>query len=68
MTPQEWREVMAYVGHHRTSSAPFEQIHGGRISAEQLSHAADIVGPLAEVGVTWWIEDVSPWRFGFPWE
>jgi alkanesulfonate monooxygenase SsuD/methylene tetrahydromethanopterin reductase-like flavin-dependent oxidoreductase (luciferase family) len=68
MSPQEWREAMAYIAEHRSSDAPFEQIHGGRMSSDELAHAADIVGPLAEAGVTWWIEDVSPGRYGFSYE
>lgn len=68
MTPQDWREALTYIKQHRTSNEPFEAVHAGRLPEGKLTHVTDVIGPYADVGVTWWIEDVSPWRFGYSWE
>jgi alkanesulfonate monooxygenase SsuD/methylene tetrahydromethanopterin reductase-like flavin-dependent oxidoreductase (luciferase family) len=68
ITPDEWRELLAYVQAHRTSSAPFDAVHSGTTPGDNLTQAAEIVQPYAEAGVTWWIEPVDPWRFGWSFE
>lgn len=68
MTPILWKDVLAYIAEHRTATTAFDAVHGGRVPDEQWRHAGEVVLPYAEVGVTWWIEDVSPWRFGHSWE
>jgi alkanesulfonate monooxygenase SsuD/methylene tetrahydromethanopterin reductase-like flavin-dependent oxidoreductase (luciferase family) len=68
MQPDDWREVWRYIQQHRTTDAPFDLVHGGSLSDEQWAKAASIITPYAEAGVTWWVEDVSPWRFGHSWE
>jgi alkanesulfonate monooxygenase SsuD/methylene tetrahydromethanopterin reductase-like flavin-dependent oxidoreductase (luciferase family) len=68
MTPDTWREALDIIKSHRTSDAPFDVVHGGRVPQDQWRKAADFVAPYAEAGVTWWIEDASPWRFDHSWE
>ncbi|MBX3063743.1 MAG: LLM class flavin-dependent oxidoreductase [Anaerolineae bacterium] len=68
MTPQDWREVWSYISQQRPTDAPFDLVNGGRVPDDQWMHASSVIEPYAEVGVTWWIEDVSPWRFGHSWE
>lgn len=64
----EWREIMAYIGQHRTSSDPFDFVHAGTTTG--TDHAADaaLVASYADLGITWWIENIDPWRFGQGWE
>ncbi|MEV0889808.1 LLM class flavin-dependent oxidoreductase [Promicromonospora sp. NPDC050262] len=58
-TPDEVREVTAYVAEHRTAEGPadvarpFDVVVGGLTTPEA---AADVVGPLAAAGATWWDE------------
>jgi alkanesulfonate monooxygenase SsuD/methylene tetrahydromethanopterin reductase-like flavin-dependent oxidoreductase (luciferase family) len=52
-TPEEVRDVAAYVGEHRAGSDSFDLVAGGRTTPEA---AADVVGPLAAAGATWWDE------------
>lgn len=69
-TPGEVREVTEYVAEHRATAVPdgvlssdgavaagavgpFEVVVGGLTTPEV---AADVVGPLAEAGATWWDE------------
>jgi alkanesulfonate monooxygenase SsuD/methylene tetrahydromethanopterin reductase-like flavin-dependent oxidoreductase (luciferase family) len=68
ITPAEWREILDYVQQHRTSTAPFDAVHSGATPGDKPEEAAAIVEPYAEAGVTWWIEPVDPWRFGWSFE
>ena len=68
ITPDEWRELLAYVHTHRTSTEPFDAVHSGATPGNDLTHAAALVEPYARAGVTWWIESVDPWRFGWSFE
>ena len=68
MTPQDWRESLTYIQQQRTVNTHFDLVHGGRIPDQHWHRAAPLIEPYSEVGVTWWIEDVSPWRFGASWE
>jgi len=68
ITPDEWKELLAYIQSHRTSTTPFEAVHSMPTSGDNLNQAAEIVTPYAEAGVTWWIEPVDPWRFGWSFE
>ena len=68
ITPAEWREILAYVQEHRTSSAPLDAVHSGPTPVDNPAEAAAIVEPYADAGVTWWIEPVDPWLFGWSYE
>jgi alkanesulfonate monooxygenase SsuD/methylene tetrahydromethanopterin reductase-like flavin-dependent oxidoreductase (luciferase family) len=64
LTPQEWREILAYIGQHRSSSSPFAVVHSGATPGDDLAKAAALIEPYREAGVNWWMEPVDPWRFG----
>jgi alkanesulfonate monooxygenase SsuD/methylene tetrahydromethanopterin reductase-like flavin-dependent oxidoreductase (luciferase family) len=68
ITPEEWSELLAYVQEHRTRRAPFDAVHSGATPGDNPSQAAELVEPYAQAGVTWWIEPVDPWRFGWSFE
>ncbi len=68
MTPETWKEALAYIHDHRTTTTPFDAVNGGKVPDDKWHEASAIILPYAEVGVTWWVDDVSPWRFGHPWE
>jgi alkanesulfonate monooxygenase SsuD/methylene tetrahydromethanopterin reductase-like flavin-dependent oxidoreductase (luciferase family) len=68
LTPAESQELLAYVQQHRTSTAAFDAVHSGATPGDQPGEAVQIVAPYADVGVTWWIEPVDPWRFGWSFE
>jgi alkanesulfonate monooxygenase SsuD/methylene tetrahydromethanopterin reductase-like flavin-dependent oxidoreductase (luciferase family) len=68
ITPDEWRELLAYVQEHHTSTTPFDAVHSAPTPGDHLKHAAEIVEPYTKAGVTWWIEPVDPWRFGWSYE
>ena len=45
-----------------------EEMNLRAVPLEAWQKAGDVIQPYAQAGVTWWIEDVSPWRFGNSWE
>ena len=68
ISPDEWRELLAYVQKHRSGSTPFDAVHSGATPGDDLAQAAELIEPYANAGVTWWIEPVDPWRFGWSFE
>lgn len=68
ITPDEWRELLAYVQAHRTHNTPFDAVHSAATPGDNPTQAAKMVEPYVEAGVTWWIEPVDPWRFGWSFE
>ena len=68
ITPEEWRELLAYIQKFRTSTTPFDAVHSGATPGDNVAQAVEIIQPYADVGVTWWIEPVDPWRFGWSYE
>jgi alkanesulfonate monooxygenase SsuD/methylene tetrahydromethanopterin reductase-like flavin-dependent oxidoreductase (luciferase family) len=65
----EWREIIHAVEQERGANpAPFDYIQGGTTPGDDPAQAAEIVAPFAEIGLTWWIENLDPWRYGLGWE
>jgi len=58
LTPDEIREISAYIGKHRTSDGPFDICLSGMLPAKRLAEDRAIVQPYEEAGATWWIEFV----------
>ena len=68
ISPDEWHEMLAYIQKFRTTDSPFDAVHSGATPGDNLTQAAELVESYAKVGVTWWIEPVDPWRFGWSFE
>lgn len=68
ITPDEWRELLSYIQRYRTVTTPFDAVHSGATPGGDSDQAAELVEPYARAGVTWWVETVDPWRFGWSWE
>jgi alkanesulfonate monooxygenase SsuD/methylene tetrahydromethanopterin reductase-like flavin-dependent oxidoreductase (luciferase family) len=60
-TPDQLREILAYVHDHRESSQPFDAALNGYTDTDP-SRAAETVGPYADAGLTWWLERIDPDR------
>ncbi len=58
LTPQDIRELVAYVGERRVGDTGFDIIVEGVTPSERPGSWEEIVGPLAEAGATWWIESM----------
>lgn len=55
-TPRELEEMMAFVGAHRETAAPFDVVVGGKIAREDPDKGAAEVEAFAKAGATWWLE------------
>lgn len=65
-TPDILREMRSIIMAHRSDpAAPFDLATTGRTSGTDSAADADVVGPYIEAGLTWWMESISPWRFGW---
>jgi alkanesulfonate monooxygenase SsuD/methylene tetrahydromethanopterin reductase-like flavin-dependent oxidoreductase (luciferase family) len=62
LTPDEVRELVAYIRSHRESAAPFDVVIYGATPADDPARAAALVAPYAEAGLTWWQESLSGFR------
>jgi alkanesulfonate monooxygenase SsuD/methylene tetrahydromethanopterin reductase-like flavin-dependent oxidoreductase (luciferase family) len=65
MSPEDLRPLVSYTSGQRASDAPFDVTMGGFTQGNDRARDEETVGPYAEVGLTWWIESVTPWRFGW---
>ena len=64
-TPEDAREVGRYVAGHRTHGGPFDLVVAGETPGEDREEGARTVAAYEEAGVTWWVESIDPWRFGW---
>jgi hypothetical protein len=64
----EWSTIIDFIRSNRQSDAPFDFVHNGSTPGDNLQEARRTIEPYLEAGVTWWIEAVDPWRFGWKWE
>lgn len=58
MTPDDLRAMKAYIEEQRTLTTPFDVVIEGETPGDDAEKAAAIVQPLANAGVTWWLEAV----------
>ncbi|QIG39480.1 LLM class flavin-dependent oxidoreductase [Microbacterium sp. 4R-513] len=62
--PDELRQVVDCIRAHRESDAPFDVVASGRTEHDEASR--DLIDGYSAVA-TWWLEDLSPLRFGLDW-
>jgi hypothetical protein len=60
ISPQDIREMKAYIDQHRQSNTPFDFIMEGSTPGINPFQAGATVQPYAQAGVTWWLE--SMWQ------
>lgn len=61
ISPADLRDIVTYIGEHRTSADPFDVVASGLTQGGHTQADVDAVAPFQEAGATWWLE------FGFPW-
>ncbi len=64
----DWRDLVAYVKQHRASDEPYDIVYSGQTSITNADEDQQQLQKATDLGATWWIEDISPWRFGQNWE
>ena len=63
MSAEALREAVEFVAAERGNRA-FDIVHWGITTGDPAQDAA-ILAPYADVGVTWWLENVTPWVYGW---
>lgn len=63
MTPDDLREILAYIRTQRTAAGPFDVILGGMTDGP--AQGAEKLAPYEEAGLTWWIEGLHSMRGSF---
>ncbi len=56
VTPADVREITEFVEERRPGDNPFDIVLEGETPGDDSGRAMDTVRPLAEAGVTWWLE------------
>jgi alkanesulfonate monooxygenase SsuD/methylene tetrahydromethanopterin reductase-like flavin-dependent oxidoreductase (luciferase family) len=60
LTPEDLREVLAFLQTQRTQTTPFEVLAYGRTSGADTVADAEHVAAFAQAGATWWLEHFAP--------
>ncbi len=58
MTPADLSAMKAFIDEHRSQTTPFDIVMEGETPGDDREKASAIVRPLAEAGLTWWLEAV----------
>lgn len=60
MTPQDIRDLTAYLHNERLTQTPYDIIIEDETPGDAPERAAETIRPYAEAGAAWWLEAV--WR------
>jgi alkanesulfonate monooxygenase SsuD/methylene tetrahydromethanopterin reductase-like flavin-dependent oxidoreductase (luciferase family) len=63
----ETRAMVDYVASQRSTETPCEMVLSGHTTGQDARADRALVEAYADAGATWWLEDVSPWPFGWTW-
>jgi alkanesulfonate monooxygenase SsuD/methylene tetrahydromethanopterin reductase-like flavin-dependent oxidoreductase (luciferase family) len=58
LTPDDVRELRAYIAEQRPETTPFDIVLEGATPGDNPEEAAAKLRPYAEAGLTWWLESV----------
>lgn len=58
------REVLTYIGHHQPDERALDVVYVGYPTGFDSQRDVEVVSAYAKAGVTWWLENLSVWRFG----
>ncbi len=61
LSPESTSEMISYVAEHRCADGPFDYVHAGFLTGDPETDAA-AVQSYGDLGVTWWLEQVSASR------
>jgi alkanesulfonate monooxygenase SsuD/methylene tetrahydromethanopterin reductase-like flavin-dependent oxidoreductase (luciferase family) len=67
VTADDWKGVVEFVESQRGMDSTFDLVQYGVTPGDDPTAAAEQLAPYQEAGVTWWIEGISPFDYGFDW-
>ncbi|MCP5099791.1 MAG: LLM class flavin-dependent oxidoreductase [Chloroflexi bacterium] len=65
LTTDEIRQIKGTIQQYRTDDAPIDIVFSGASSGENTASDIARQTEYEEAGVTWWFENINPWRFGW---
>lgn len=68
LTLAEWEAIKQTILEQRGSLDGFNLVHSGQTAGENSDTDILRVKACAEIGISWWMESVDPWRWGDSWE
>lgn len=63
----EWKELKEFIEDRRQEEEPYDYVHYGVTPGDDKDKAVAITRPFQEIGITWWMEDISPYGYGYGW-
>ncbi len=64
LSPAQVEDMLRFLIAHPGYTTPFEVVHAGVSTGQDVAGDADLVASYARVGVTWWVEKIVPERWG----
>jgi alkanesulfonate monooxygenase SsuD/methylene tetrahydromethanopterin reductase-like flavin-dependent oxidoreductase (luciferase family) len=65
VSPEQFGDILHYIRDHRQGNAPFDLVlKRNKLAADRDEDLSDVAA-YENAGVTWWVEGISPWRFGW---
>jgi hypothetical protein len=65
LTPAQMQELLAFIKANRIGSSPYDLVMGGRTTGKDSKKDAALVSPYEQAAVTWWMEELNPWVYGW---
>jgi probable F420-dependent oxidoreductase len=65
LSPEQFRDIGGYIRKHRPQAAPFDLVLKRNKLPKDRDEDRAAVAEYEKAGVTWWVEGISPWRFGW---
>jgi alkanesulfonate monooxygenase SsuD/methylene tetrahydromethanopterin reductase-like flavin-dependent oxidoreductase (luciferase family) len=66
MRPADIVDIRSYIDSHRDRDTPYDVVVAGSTPGDDPAAGAKTIVAWEEAGATWWIEDISMWRFRRP--
>jgi alkanesulfonate monooxygenase SsuD/methylene tetrahydromethanopterin reductase-like flavin-dependent oxidoreductase (luciferase family) len=64
LSPQQVEAMLRFLAAQPGYRTPFEVVHAGISPGQDTARDAELVASYARVGVTWWVEQIVPQRWG----
>jgi alkanesulfonate monooxygenase SsuD/methylene tetrahydromethanopterin reductase-like flavin-dependent oxidoreductase (luciferase family) len=64
LSPSQVEAMLRFLAAQPGYTTPFAVVHTGISMGQDASRDADLVASYARVGVTWWVENIAPERWG----
>ncbi|HYP41314.1 MAG TPA: LLM class flavin-dependent oxidoreductase [Chloroflexia bacterium] len=68
LSPAHMAEIAALTLKYRESDEPFEMVVAGSTSGTDAVKDAELIVEYAQAGVTYWVENLAPHRYGWDWD